>query len=185
MGPETPKFGRSANEIRPSPKAAPRKGARVEIVNKKGFTGQKGTFQKVLSTGPHTGKWEVKLDDNRIARILPVYIREIPPHKAARVVIVKPNNKYCGKEGTFYKVLGQNTLSIDGKNHLLQDHWVVKLDGKRLSFPPTSIKVIPKKKSWPRRLWRWVCRRNDTPQSTVSPSLQKERPARVAAPRSR
>merc|ERR1711964_300591 len=100
--------GRWATEIRPAPKAAPYKGARVEILH----TGQRGTFQAVLRLSGN--KWEVKLDDNQIAWIL------------------------------------------------LKDIRVIR---GRLS-----------------RLWRWVCRRNDTPQSTVSPSLQKERLARVAAP---
>merc|ERR1711964_934838 len=70
--------GRWATEIRPAPKAAPHKGARVEIVNStdKGCNGKRGTFQAVLRLSGN--KWEVKLDDNQIAWILLKDIRVIP-----------------------------------------------------------------------------------------------------------
>jgi len=81
---ETPKFGRSANEIRPAPKAAPRKGARVEVLNTaRVFKCQKGRFQRVLSSGKcdlyfDQVKWEVKLDNGYTHCILAEDIRVIP-----------------------------------------------------------------------------------------------------------
>jgi len=90
----------------------------------------------------------------------------IPPHEGARVEIVDTWRK--GQQGTFHKVLGQDTLSIDGKNHLSQDHWVVIMDmeygkkvnkksqRKKVGFLPRSIKVIPKEKSRTSRLCSWL-----------------------------
>merc|ERR1711964_171619 len=83
-----------------SRKAAPHKGALVEIVNtsESNHLGKKGTFHEVVRRGLLHGYWIVILESGHAYPFLPDDIRVIQnPHKGARVEIV--NTAFEGLKG--------------------------------------------------------------------------------------